>query len=241
MSERRQRPRSRGGRRSAGEGAAVVMGSERNPDYVERLARKYMRKCKVESSTESESDINNEGPSSTPTHGTSKKTAALKLQFLDPYDGDSEDTSTHSDGSAIFVQDCQATLTENWNLPVCETDVYMRSLANLDTSVETTTRESWGSSVRGTGPSDLSMDSGIITEAPSFNSGHFVLIGVDSRNAHHRGNSVLPLSQSKRTSEDNSDFAMFETSLAKRKLGLKMDDSGEKLRRKKPRVTEIRQ
>ncbi|XP_044870922.1 uncharacterized protein LOC123369412 isoform X4 [Mauremys mutica] len=37
-----------------------LMDSDKSSDYVERLAHKYMRKCTVESSTESESESNNE-------------------------------------------------------------------------------------------------------------------------------------------------------------------------------------
>ncbi|RMB98716.1 hypothetical protein DUI87_24935 [Hirundo rustica rustica] len=51
--------------------------SVKGPDCVERLARKYMQKCTVESSTESESES--------------------RVEFLDPYDGDSEDTSVQTD------------------------------------------------------------------------------------------------------------------------------------------------
>ncbi|KAF2986286.1 hypothetical protein EK904_009815 [Melospiza melodia maxima] len=53
--------------------------SVKSPDCVERLARKYMQKCTVESSTESESEC--------------------RAEFSDPYDGDSEDASVHTDCS----------------------------------------------------------------------------------------------------------------------------------------------
>nr|XP_021148181.1 uncharacterized protein LOC110361388 isoform X3 [Columba livia] len=59
--------------------AQKMKDSVKSPDHIERLARKYMQKCVVESSTESESESS--------------------AEFLDPYDGDSEDTSIHSDCS----------------------------------------------------------------------------------------------------------------------------------------------
>ncbi|XP_038605559.1 uncharacterized protein LOC119930888 isoform X2 [Tachyglossus aculeatus] len=93
--------------------------SDKSTDFVERLAHKYQRKCKVESSTESESETNSEGLTSPVTQG-SKKASNMKFQgdhkknhmefaegirreFLDPYDGDSEDTPNHSDYS---LNDC---------------------------------------------------------------------------------------------------------------------------------------
>nr|XP_014347214.1 PREDICTED: uncharacterized protein LOC106704523 [Latimeria chalumnae] len=58
------------------------------------------RKCKVDASTESDSDTKNEILStSTPVLGSSRKPKDFKYQFLDPYDGDSEDTSSQSDCS----------------------------------------------------------------------------------------------------------------------------------------------
>ncbi|XP_071665760.1 uncharacterized protein [Patagioenas fasciata] len=59
--------------------AQKMKDSVKSPDHIERLAHKYMQKCVVESSTESESESSTE--------------------FSDPYDGDSEDTSIHSDCS----------------------------------------------------------------------------------------------------------------------------------------------
>ncbi|XP_005047660.1 PREDICTED: uncharacterized protein LOC101820411 [Ficedula albicollis] len=71
--------------------------SVKSPDYIERLARKYMQKCTVESSTESESESRAEVVPS-PLAGRPKKAKESRgLQFLDPYDGDSEDASVHTD------------------------------------------------------------------------------------------------------------------------------------------------
>ncbi|XP_030338075.1 uncharacterized protein LOC115606376 [Strigops habroptila] len=73
--------------------------SVKSLDYIERLARKYMQKCIVESSTESESESSAEVVPSALAGGLKKARNSRGLQFLDPYDGDSEDESIHSDCS----------------------------------------------------------------------------------------------------------------------------------------------
>ncbi|XP_052552773.1 uncharacterized protein LOC128087352 isoform X1 [Tympanuchus pallidicinctus] len=101
--ERRQRPRRqrRVGRYAEGLGgdALEIMDSVKSLDCVERLAHKYMRKCVVESSTESESESSVEVLHNPVAEGLRKARDSKGLQFLDPYDGDSEDTATHSDCS----------------------------------------------------------------------------------------------------------------------------------------------
>nr|XP_047925848.1 uncharacterized protein LOC106046995 isoform X4 [Anser cygnoides] len=79
--EKRRRRRHRAGQPVEGLGrdAQEMKDSVKSSDYIERLAHKYMQKCIVESSTESESESS--------------------AEFLDPYDGDSEDASIHSDCS----------------------------------------------------------------------------------------------------------------------------------------------
>ncbi|XP_051881425.1 uncharacterized protein LOC127575529 [Pristis pectinata] len=73
------------------------------PDCMEVLATKYKDKCKVESSTESESDAyitevwNRSLPTSTKVHDTVN-------QYLDPYDGDLESTSSESDSGRQCLQ-----------------------------------------------------------------------------------------------------------------------------------------
>ncbi|XP_003224111.2 uncharacterized protein LOC100556457 isoform X7 [Anolis carolinensis] len=62
---------------------------------TEQFARKYMQKCTVESSTESESDVNTEVLS----NKSLEKTNLTQLPFLDPYDGDYEEVSGGSDCS----------------------------------------------------------------------------------------------------------------------------------------------
>ncbi|XP_058714006.1 uncharacterized protein LOC131588918 [Poecile atricapillus] len=71
--------------------------SVKSPDCIERLARKYMQKCTVESSTESESEARAEVVPSPLAGGLKKVKESRGLQFLDPYDGDSEDASVHTD------------------------------------------------------------------------------------------------------------------------------------------------
>lgn len=74
------------------------------PDRMDMLATKYKEKCKVESSTESDSDacttevFNRNLPDSI-------KNCDTVTQSLDPYDGDLESTSSESDGSRQFPQD----------------------------------------------------------------------------------------------------------------------------------------
>ncbi|XP_031448846.1 uncharacterized protein LOC116228841 isoform X2 [Phasianus colchicus] len=100
--ERRQRPRRqrRGGRCAEGLGgdALKMMDSVKSLDCIEKLAHKYM-KCVVESSTESESESSVEVLHNPLAEGLRKARDSKGLQFSDPYDGDSEDTSTHSDCS----------------------------------------------------------------------------------------------------------------------------------------------
>ncbi|XP_030905305.2 uncharacterized protein [Melopsittacus undulatus] len=70
-----------------------------SPDSIEGLACKYMQKCIVESSTESESESSVEVVPSTLAGRLKKARDTGGLQFLDPYDGDSEDESVPSDCS----------------------------------------------------------------------------------------------------------------------------------------------
>ncbi|XP_015720911.1 uncharacterized protein LOC107315272 isoform X2 [Coturnix japonica] len=103
LMERRQRQRRqrRVGRSTEGlgEDALEMMGSVQSSDCIERLAHKYMQKCVVESSTESESESSVEVLHNPLAEGLRKARDSKGLQFLDPYDGDSEDTSNHSDCS----------------------------------------------------------------------------------------------------------------------------------------------
>ncbi|XP_040456645.1 uncharacterized protein LOC121091254 isoform X2 [Falco naumanni] len=78
--------------------AQEMKDSVKIPGYIERLAHKYM-KCVVESSTESESESSVEVVPSPLAGGLKKARDRRGLEFLDPYDGDSEDASIHSDCS----------------------------------------------------------------------------------------------------------------------------------------------
>ncbi|XP_065541305.1 uncharacterized protein LOC136017172 isoform X2 [Lathamus discolor] len=97
--EKRQRRRKR---RGAGQPLEVhaqeMKDSVKGPDYIEGLACKYT-KCIVESSTESESESSMEVVPSTLAGRLKKARDSRGLQFLDPYDGDSEDESIPSDCS----------------------------------------------------------------------------------------------------------------------------------------------
>eukprot|EP00079_Xenopus_tropicalis_P029569 XP_012825060.1 PREDICTED: uncharacterized protein LOC100494176 isoform X3 [Xenopus tropicalis] len=228
-----------------------------------------MQKCKVESSTESESDNNfeifGEGFSATITHGSSRKTGPLTLQLLDPYEADSEETSEHSDCSiqshfpsesdqvvqhstpqenkksiecapqgSAFLHSPHGTRWDNSDIPVLRTsDVWMKSGADLETSPHTPLRFLCSPS-RMTGFSDLSMDSGVVTEVSALHTCPFLPKGEEPTTVQHYSVS-FPTSV---TSEENSDFTIYEISLAKRKLGIKMDNSHEKLRRKRARIAE---
>ncbi|XP_069713178.1 uncharacterized protein [Phaenicophaeus curvirostris] len=79
--------------------AQEMKDSVKSPEYIERLAHKYMQKCMVESSTESESESSTEVVPSLLAGGLKKAKDSKGLQFLDPYDGDSEDASICSDCS----------------------------------------------------------------------------------------------------------------------------------------------
>ncbi|XP_068050968.1 uncharacterized protein [Anomalospiza imberbis] len=94
---KRQRRRKRREPGQATEDAQEKEDSVKSPDCMERLARKYMQKCTVESSTESESESRAEVVPSPLAGGPKKAKESRGLQFIDPYDGDSEDAPVHTD------------------------------------------------------------------------------------------------------------------------------------------------
>ncbi|XP_018087816.1 uncharacterized protein LOC108699776 isoform X2 [Xenopus laevis] len=249
------------------------MDSARNTDSVEQLAWKYMQKCKVESSTESESDNNfeifGEGFPATMGHGSSRRTGSLALQFLDPYEADSEETATHSDcsiqshfpgdsdpvvqhstprenkgigafcgpqGSALLPISTHGSLWDSSDIPVVtSSDVWMKSGADLETTPHTPLKYFYSPS-KMTGFSDLSMDSGVVTEVSALQACPFLAKAEDATTAPPHSASG-PTSV---TSEENSDFNIYDSfHMAKRKLGLKMDSSYEKSKRKRARIAEI--
>ncbi|XP_053925062.1 uncharacterized protein LOC128852413 isoform X2 [Cuculus canorus] len=96
--EKRQRWRKR--IRQPMEVAAQEMkDSVKSSEYTEGQAHKYMQKCTAESSTESESESSMEIVPRLLAGGLGKARDSKGLQFLDPYDGDSEDSSVPSDCS----------------------------------------------------------------------------------------------------------------------------------------------
>ncbi|XP_038632638.1 uncharacterized protein LOC119952984 [Scyliorhinus canicula] len=77
----------------------------KTPDCMEVLATQYNEKCKVESSTESESDAcTTEAPMNANLADSLKNHEAVK-QYLDPYDGDLESTSSESESNGGFLVD----------------------------------------------------------------------------------------------------------------------------------------
>ncbi|KAM3920352.1 uncharacterized protein RB166_014753 [Leptodactylus fuscus] len=232
------------------------MDSGRNSDNVERLASKYMRKCKVESSTDSESDVNNEGigtaVSIPTTHVDVEKMDFQKLQFLDPYDGDFEDAiqssssecdqkSTVDDDQGPCAlrdnsvgMDCGLISISDPQSEGCDLISYSNSNEKMTTpwqSLEVSNSPNKSVAFL-TRSSELSVDSGMLTEDLCVTSRDFLLTGQDSRVE----TSTSPLFPTSLTSEENSDFTMFETSLIKRKWGMRTE--AEKMRRKKPRLSE---
>ncbi|KAJ6661911.1 hypothetical protein lerEdw1_013082 [Lerista edwardsae] len=100
-----RRKKSQRGKSMAVDSCCLV-NLEKEPADIERLAHKYMQKCTVESSSESESDANIEALSSSmASEGFTEQTSHTKLQFLDPYDGDYEDLSGTSDCSLDSLAD----------------------------------------------------------------------------------------------------------------------------------------
>ncbi|XP_060117127.1 uncharacterized protein LOC132588746 isoform X2 [Heteronotia binoei] len=102
--KKRRRKKCQSGKPMAVDSCKLVNSEKSSADMVQ-LAHKYM-KCRVESSTDSESDANTEVllNSSFP-GGVLKKTTYKKLQFLDPYEGDYEETSGTSDCSVASLAD----------------------------------------------------------------------------------------------------------------------------------------
>ncbi|XP_078518198.1 uncharacterized protein LOC144782772 [Lissotriton helveticus] len=246
------------------------MECETGVDPVDRLARKYMRKCTVDSSTESESDINNESSTCLPTTTFSRNVNDLKAQFLDPYDGDSEETSTHSDCSltgikpqqtysevrswAYKTQMCsaladltsmehpQCCLSQTVSTVLVANDVFMQPL-DLEMPLANPSEEVWSCSTGVSQTSEKSMDSGVISDVARFPSGQFVLIGIHpERSTDFFGGAVkAALHQSHLTSGSSCESRVSKPPTEKRKQGFTaVEGAGEKIKRKKQRVAEIK-
>nr|XP_033806879.1 uncharacterized protein LOC117363381 isoform X1 [Geotrypetes seraphini] len=249
----RRKRRSRG-RRDTSSDPCNLMELDTSLDLVDTLALKYM-KCKVDSSTDSESDINTEGFTSMTTQ--EKKSVDLSLQFLDPYDGDSEETSTHSDGSSnsqyLFGNsDIHTLVCSIQNQAVlgdvsCEEDVCMLSekqesfspfikwdspsLEASDVFVQSLPDLGIAFGTITAESSGCSLDSSILTGPSGFSSSQFMLLTMDPLQSPDQPVMAL-LHEQKRKSEISSEFTS-KSSVAKRKLGMSIFDyNGEKLIKK---------
>ncbi|TFK15950.1 ecto-NOX disulfide-thiol exchanger 1 [Platysternon megacephalum] len=203
------------------------------------------RKCTVESSTESESESNNE--------------------FLDPYDGDSEDASTHSDCSLNSLNDINYNrvtplvhnlpemvediyssenreslhMSSNWVSPVTEIcDVYMQPVSDLKIQMEVITKEKSDVPVRLARPCELSRTSGVLASAMWLTSDCSLFVSGDpSKYAGVLESPVTTTLQQPMLEKPDGENTMCDQSI-KRKLGLPfLEGIGEKLRRKKLRAT----
>ncbi|XP_056667231.1 uncharacterized protein LOC103099300 isoform X2 [Monodelphis domestica] len=229
-----------------------LMDSDKSPDFVEKLAHKYK---------------------GTFTRGFFKKASDMKLQgehkknrmefaegflreFLDPYDGDSEDIPNYSDCSlnncslgdmsysgisnslnvpeevaiedSTFLKSPELAKSTNWASPVLESnDVYMQPLNELKLPVETISQEA-----RLLEPSELSVDSRIITEVQGPRLEHSWFMNIDPpKPVRHLENIARAPSQPARLMYDK-DIKMYKPLLFKRKLELPHSES-EKIKRKK--------
>ncbi|KAG9268216.1 hypothetical protein AMEX_G17163 [Astyanax mexicanus] len=102
-----KQPRRRG---HAAAGVPDIRSDQRDPVTVDRLAFKYMEMCKVDSTSDSESDTSprwSDASSKSFQGGTGLKRPTLPQkpfgrhyqQTLDPYDGSSEDSASSADGA----------------------------------------------------------------------------------------------------------------------------------------------
>ncbi|XP_075782222.1 uncharacterized protein LOC142829038 [Pelodiscus sinensis] len=243
-----------------------LMDSDKSSDFVARLAHKYMQKCTVESSTESESESNNECLPSRLTEGVLKKANDKLLQFLDPYDGDSEEASTHSDCSLNSLTDMNYSrvtslhnfpkmvaegdiyssenlesphLSSNWVPPVTEIcDVYMQPVNDLRKPMEVITKEKSDVPLRLAGPCELSRTSAALASAIWLTSDSSLLMNVEPSKYEGALASPVttPLQQPMLAKFDGEN--MCDQLIVKRKQGLPLVEGiSEKLRRKKLRAT----
>ncbi|XP_039391375.1 uncharacterized protein LOC120403789 isoform X2 [Mauremys reevesii] len=224
------------------------------------------RKCTVESSTESESESNNEGLPSTLTEGVFKKARDTLLQFLDPYDGDSEDASTHSDCSLNSLNDINYNrvtplghnlpemvedmyssenkeslhMFSNWVSPITEIcGEYMQPENDLKIQMEVITKEKSDVPIRLSRPCELSRASGVLASAMWLTSDCSLLMSGDpSKYPGILESPVTTILQQPMLAKSDGENTMCDQSIIKRKLALPLlEGVGEKLRRKKLRAT----
>ncbi|XP_041122776.1 uncharacterized protein LOC121324712 isoform X1 [Polyodon spathula] len=222
--------------------------ARRSWESVERLAFKYMEKCKVESSTDSDSDTSPEGcASSTSESGAAKKgpVSRSSLPSLDPYDGCSEDSSDLSDCSLRSRQPVSSNpprgvpSTEQESFPkdpgkcgaACvklhaagskaspPADVHMRSSSDSETTASR--------SLKREPLWQRAVDSGILTESPLSTPGQCAYVS--------RTLARLPESPTYRAR--HSPPAL--DTMPKRKLGFPGPDTAERVHKKKQRVVTL--
>ncbi|XP_036605581.1 uncharacterized protein LOC118841955 [Trichosurus vulpecula] len=235
-----------------------LMDSDKSPDFVEKLAYKYKQKCKIESSTDSESETNTEG---TFTRGFSKKASDMKLQFLDPYDGDSEDIPNLSDYSlnncslgdmsfsgvsnslnshipeevaiedSTFLKSPELAKSTSWTSPALETNDVY-----MQPMSEVKLPVGIISQSRLSEPSELPVDARIIPEVqgPRLEHSWFMNIDPPKPVRHSENIARVPL-QPARLMYDK-DIKLYKPPLFKRKLELPHSECG-KIKRKKQHTT----
>uniref|UniRef100_A0A8C3I4Z2 Uncharacterized protein n=1 Tax=Chrysemys picta bellii TaxID=8478 RepID=A0A8C3I4Z2_CHRPI len=185
--------------------------------------------------------------------------------FLDPYDGDSEDASTHSDcslnslndinynrvtplvhnlsemGEDIYTSENRGSLhmSSNWVSPITEIcDVYMQPENDLKIQMEVITKEKSDVPTRLARPCELSRASGVLASAMWLTSDCSLLMSGDpSKYLGVLESPVTTTLQQPMLAKSDGENTMCDQSI-KRKLGLPfLEGVGEKLRRKKLRAT----
>uniref|UniRef100_A0A8C0GK25 Uncharacterized protein n=1 Tax=Chelonoidis abingdonii TaxID=106734 RepID=A0A8C0GK25_CHEAB len=183
-----------------------------------------------------------------------------------PYDGDSEDASTHSDCSLNCLNDLNYNrvtplghnlpemvediyssenreplhMFSNWVSPITEIcDVYMQPENDLKIQMEVITKEKSDVPIRLDRPCELSRPSGILASAMWLTSDCSLLMSGDS--SKYSGVLESPVTttlQQPMLEKSDGENTMCDQSIIKRKLGLPLLESvGEKLSRKKLRAS----
>ncbi|XP_074069216.1 uncharacterized protein LOC141506378 isoform X2 [Macrotis lagotis] len=245
---RKKRPGCyRRGWRPPGPDMCDLIASDKSPDFVEKLTHKYKGTFTRELFQKS-SDVKLQGD-----HKKNRMefTEGIIREFLDPYDGDSEDIPNLSDSSlnycslgdmscsgvsnslnshiledvtiedSTFVKSSELAKSSSWTFPALETnDVYMRPMSELKLPVEIISQELKDCSARLAEPSDLCMDSRIITEVQGPRLEHSWLMNIDSpKSVRHMENTARVPLQPARLIYDK-DIKLYKPSLFKRKLEL---------------------
>ncbi|XP_043836615.1 uncharacterized protein LOC122738754 [Dromiciops gliroides] len=184
-------------------------------------------------------------------------------EFLDPYDGDSEDIPNLSDyglnncslgdvscsgvsnslnsrvseevaiEDSTFLKSPEHAKSTGWASPALETnDVYMQPLSELKLPIEIISQEVRDCSERLSEPSELSVDSRVITEVQGPRLEHSWFMNIDPpKPVRHLENIARVPLQPARLMNDK-DIKLYKPSLFKRKLELPHSEC-EKIKRKK--------